>query len=249
MGSEWMTNNELSSQLNEAISLVKTGYRREAHQRFQALAAQYPHVAQIWLWIATTSEDANERIDALRQVLRLDPTNEKARFALFQATGETSEGSAVDLPANAEAIPPPPPATQSMSTGAMVEMTIIAVLVIAALVMAMVVYSSVVSPRLFPTPTWTPTRTPIPPTPTVPTRTPTPTYTPGGPTITPLGYITLPPSWTPRALNVVPPTRTPVDTLVPPATATERPTRQPSATFTAFPTKTVFPTDTPVSQP
>lgn len=245
-----MTANDLAGGLSAAIAVLKSGDRVAAREQLLALAQTYPQSEQVWLWLATASASPDERTAALRTVLGINPANDKARAALAQLTGETLRPIPGVAPAEMTLStftgdqPGETASAPSRSPG-VAEIGLLALIAVAAVVVVMLLYATVISPRLFPTATYTPTRTPIPPTPTVPTATLTPSFTPGGPTITPLGQ-ELPPTWTAAPLNVLPPTRTPADTLPPPPTSTPRPSRTPSVTFTPPPTRTPFPTDTPL---
>lgn len=251
-----MSANDLTVRLNEAVALIKAGQVAQGRAILLLLVQQYPTSDALWLWLATTSTDAAERIAALRQVLALNPHNEKARTALTQLTGEM--------------VPPPPPLITSAAdpvivnpalattignpatpliTAKRIEQALLVIAGILAVGLGVLFTGDVVMPRLFPSATPTASNTPRPtitPTPTVPTPTNTPTYTPGGPTLTPPGP-TLPPTWTPSPRVTATPrlTSTPRDTLPPPPSSTPRPTLEPTLTFTPFPTKTPFPTDTP----
>ncbi|MBM4460683.1 MAG: DNRLRE domain-containing protein, partial [Chloroflexi bacterium] len=96
-----------------------------------------------------------------------------------------------------------------------------------------------------PSPSSTPSHTPLPPTPTVtptPTRTPTPMVTP---TPTPVASATFTPSRSPTPTATVMPTPTATVTPTPTPTLTLTPTRTPTLTATATPMPTSTPTSTP----
>jgi hypothetical protein len=254
-----MSANDLTVRLNEAIALIKAGQSAQARAILLLLVQQYPTSEAAWLWLATASADVKERVAALRQVLALNPYNEKARAALAQLTGEDlpAPPPRVVVPSSAEVAAPPVtpvpsaapglPAAPSKLNGKLFEQVLLVVMVIIAVGLGVLFTGDVVLPRLFPSATPTPSITPLPTrtlTPTLPTPTNTPSFTPGGPTITPPGP-TLPPTWTPRASITPRLTATPRDTLPPLPPPTQRPTREPTPSFTPFPTRTPFPTDTP----
>jgi hypothetical protein len=249
-----MSANDLTIRLNEAIALIKAGQTAQGRAILLLLVQQYPTSDALWLWLATTSTDPAERIAALRQVLAINPYNEKARTALTQLTGETLPPPLPVPVATPEIVIPTASAAPSqpakpLITAKQIEQGLIVAAGILAVILGVLFTGDVVMPRLFPSATPTASNTPRPtitPTPTVPTPTNTATYTPGGPTLTPPGP-TLPPTWTPRpAVSVTPRlTATPRDTLPPPPSTTPRPTLEPTLTTTPFPTKTPFPTDTP----
>lgn len=212
-----MSQSDLTTRLNQAINLVNAGRRAEAREILLDLSRQYPQLEQVWMWLATASDDTQERAEYLRQVLNINPYNDKARAALSRLTGQ--------------AIPPPSASrsgsaanSTSFSTRRL-ESWLIAILALIIIVLIVVALAAGLPTLLTPRPTATAT-------PTVPTATATPTLrytytpsiTPGGPTLTPYIPPTLPPTWTAS------PTEKATGTFTPSNTPTA------SMTFTASPT-------------
>src|SRR5258706_7770232 len=83
-----MSQSDLADRLNQAITLVRAGRRDEARAILIPLSQQYPNLEQVWLWLATASEDTQERITYLRRVLDINPNNDRARQAYARLTGE-----------------------------------------------------------------------------------------------------------------------------------------------------------------
>src|SRR5258708_569332 len=212
-----MSQADLNRRLSEAIAFIQSGNRAEAYTLLLSLSQEFPHVEQVWLWLASAADDPTERIEYLRRVLSINANNQKARIALSRLTGEVPA-----IPEEVASAAPRRFNTRSMVTIGM-----------AALILFILVRSALVTNITLPTPIPTRTRTPS------RTFTPSITYTasvtPGGPTFTQVGFQTLPPSWTPE------PSPTPSNTLTPSVTLT------PSQTFTAPPSATPWPTVTPRS--
>ncbi len=212
-----MSQPDLANRLNEAINLINTGRRAEARAILLDLSQRYPDVEQVWLWLASSTEDTGERITYLRRVLAINPRNDKARTALTRLSGEAppplpNRGSAP------RSTPPAPSGPSAKSIEGGLIGILLAVIVIIIVVIGTVTVATLLQPR--PTATFTPTLTRT----LIPTATLTPTITPGGPTLTPVVGATLPPSWTPQPSMTLPPTRT----LAP--SWTPRPSNTPSQT-------------------
>src|SRR5579872_3286085 len=84
-----MSQSDLTNRLNEAIRLVKAGQRPEARAILLGLSQQYPDLEQVWMWLATATDDTADRAQYLRRVLTINPRNDKARTALNRLTGES----------------------------------------------------------------------------------------------------------------------------------------------------------------
>ncbi|MEP7286617.1 MAG: hypothetical protein ABI947_12715 [Chloroflexota bacterium] len=239
-----MSQADLANRLNEAIALINAGRREEARAILLPLSQQYPNLEQVWMWLATATDDTDERVTYLQRVLSLNPRNEKARSAYTRLTGKTPS-----TPDSAK------PTTASSVSARTIESWLIALLGIAALVTVMLLISAVVGPLLAPKPTET--LTPTSSMTFTPSITYTPSITPGGPTLTPFTNSTLPPSWTPSDTLTPVPTNThlPTSTPLPSITATLR--LQDRASYTPIPTITpggptltdIPRTDTPVPTP
>lgn len=208
--------------LQQAIELAQRGERTQARTLLLALVSENPHLELAWMWLATVATSPQERINALRQVLEINPTNDTARNAL-EKLGETvpeSSSTEIEVKASRALLRSLTP----LEIGAFIAVVAVLMLVLLGL-MFQFGSEEVALPTSTTTPTPTATST------TLPTITPTPfpSNTPG-PSPTPL---VLPPTWTPEPSITVRPTRTLAPTLTP------RPTR------TAFPTLTAIFIDEP----
>jgi hypothetical protein len=222
-----MSQSDLANRLNQAISLINAGQRAEGRALLFELSKEYPEVEQIWLWLATTTEDTEQRIESLRRVLAINPRNEKARSALTRLTGEAPPP-----------IPEAPPAASPGSPMRTLESALIAILGLALIVGLVILVSGVTTNLLTPRPTatFTPSRTFT----ASATFTRTFTITPGGPTLTPFVGRTLIPTWSPEPTFTRQPTRPPVTrSITPSPTTTQTVVLLPSWTF--FPTRTAIP--------
>src|SRR5689334_12849597 len=201
-----MSQPDLADRLNQAIDLVRAGRREEARAILLPLSQQYPNLEQVWLWLATASEDTQERITYLRRVLDINPRNERARQAYTRLTGEAPAGRSSSGRA-------------AGASGRGIDAWLVAILALVAIIAVILVISAIAAPLLNPPPP--PTHIPT----TIPSRTPkvtgptsTPSITPGGPTLTPFVTGTLPPlwtatdTWTPAPTNTRRPTSTPLPT-------------------------------------
>ncbi len=79
--------NELTQQ---GITALKSGDRAGAHQLFTAALKQNPDDAVAWLWMTGVLNSDSERIQCLRQVLRIDPGNQAALRGLAQIQARQS---------------------------------------------------------------------------------------------------------------------------------------------------------------
>lgn len=75
---------QVSQRLQQAVALIQAGRQAEGRAALQSIVTQHPRVWQAWLWLASVSTNQQERIEALQQVISLNPTNEQARTALTQ---------------------------------------------------------------------------------------------------------------------------------------------------------------------
>jgi hypothetical protein len=223
-----MSQPDLASRLNQAISLINAGQRAEGRALLFELSKEYPEVEQIWLWLATTTEDTDQRVENLRRVLAINPRNEKARSALTRLTGEA---------------PPPIPETPSVaprpgSPMRTLETALIAVLGLAVIIGLVILVSGVTTNLLTPraTASFTTSNTFS----LSSTFIRTFSITPCGPTLTPIAGRTLLPSWTPEATITRQPTRPPITrSITPTPTPTQTVFRGP--TWTPYPTRTEIP--------
>ncbi len=230
-------------QLREAIALAQSGQREAARSLLLELTAAHPNLELAWMWLASVTDEPNERVAILRRVLELNPANDKARAALSRLVADNPEPeiesappAAPEPPVESPVAPIPSPPNRS---GIETALTIVAIVI--AVIVIVLIGLNVLGGRLFAQPTATLTLAPT----FTPTFTPaislTPSITPGGPTFTPFIQDTLPPTWTPAPTDTPPPTFTPLptDTELPSATATPTtaiPTLGSSATPTLTPT-------------
>lgn len=103
--------NELTQR---GINALKANDRASARKLLAAALQQDPNDATAWLWLAAVMETPDQRIDCLRQVLKIDPNNQAAIKGLAALGAPVSAAPAaeeqfVDLPP-ASSAPPPVPA-------------------------------------------------------------------------------------------------------------------------------------------
>lgn len=205
--------------LEQAIHLAQSGQRSQARELLQQVIEKDPHQAIAWLWLANVADSREARINALQEVLRLDPGNNTARTALEKLGIEI--GTIVE---EGGAPPSPPSSGPFLSQN---ELFIIAVVAIVAVIaiLSVIVVREVTEEDPTSTPTMTATATS--------SNTPTPT-------------ITLTPSmtFTPPPIRTLPPSFTPTHTYTPSITPTDWPTRTPRPTRTPY----IPPTPTPDSR-
>ena len=70
--------------LQQGISAYKTGKRDEARRKFTDFIRQDPDSERAWGWMSNVCNTDEERIHCLKQVVRINPKNEKARQLLDQ---------------------------------------------------------------------------------------------------------------------------------------------------------------------
>src|SRR5215831_3116297 len=123
-----MAQSDPVNRLNEAIALINAGQRAEARTILLDLSERYPTMELAWLWLASVTEDTEERIGYLRKVLSINPNNDKARAALTRLTG-------TELPAPPQAATSPAPEDGPISaptSGGTLERTLVLLLGIVA---------------------------------------------------------------------------------------------------------------------
>jgi tetratricopeptide (TPR) repeat protein len=64
--------------LQQGVIAYKAGKRDEARKIFIALVKQEPNNELAWGWMYSVANDDKERIDCMKQVVRINPKNEKA---------------------------------------------------------------------------------------------------------------------------------------------------------------------------
>lgn len=72
--------------IQQGIKLYRDGKRDEARKIFIAIVRQSPDNERAWGWMYDTSNVDKDRIYCLRQMLRINPKNEKAKQLLNQLT-------------------------------------------------------------------------------------------------------------------------------------------------------------------
>ncbi len=88
--------------LQEAIAALKAGQRKRARAILAHLLRQDPRNEEAWLWLSGAVERDSERLLCLRQVLAINPDNERARQGV-----ELLLSKGVTLPTLAPAEPAP----------------------------------------------------------------------------------------------------------------------------------------------
>jgi len=79
--------------LQQGITMYKAGRMNEARKIFITLVKQSPDNERAWGWMYDVSNVDKERIYCLRQMLRINPKNEKAKHLLNQLTAPSSPAS------------------------------------------------------------------------------------------------------------------------------------------------------------
>ena len=74
--------------LQQGITAYKAGKRDEARKIFIALVKQSPNNERAWGWMYAVANDDKERIYCMKQALRINPSNEKAKQILDSLTGQ-----------------------------------------------------------------------------------------------------------------------------------------------------------------
>jgi hypothetical protein len=77
-----MHGDEVQQHLEEGIAAVKAGDRRSARRLLGQVANEDPDNLAAWLYLATVLDDDEQRINCLRQVLRIEPGHAEARRLL-----------------------------------------------------------------------------------------------------------------------------------------------------------------------
>lgn len=74
----------MSDLTSQGIAALKSGDRVAARRLLAAALQQNPNDTQAWLWLSGLVEKDQERVDCLRQVLRIDPNHPAAGRGLAQ---------------------------------------------------------------------------------------------------------------------------------------------------------------------
>ena len=64
--------------LQQGITAYKAGKRNEARKMFLTVVKQSPGSERAWGWLYDTSNNDQERIYCLKQMLQINPSNKKA---------------------------------------------------------------------------------------------------------------------------------------------------------------------------
>lgn len=91
--------------LREAVAAAKAGNKAQARQLLRQASVHNPNNELVWLWRASLSESPKEATFYLGEVLRVNPTNQKAVAWLERCKG------GVNSPEGAKVATPPPPST------------------------------------------------------------------------------------------------------------------------------------------
>ncbi len=104
--------------LQQGITAYKAGKRDEARNIFITLVEQTPDSEHAWEWMYNVCNTDKGRIHCLKQIIRINPKNEKANQLLAKFT--KTDFSAKQFPQSAPIIkqssPQPAPTTKSEST-------------------------------------------------------------------------------------------------------------------------------------
>jgi tetratricopeptide (TPR) repeat protein len=74
--------------LQQGITAYKAGKRDEARKIFITIVKQSPDSQSAWAWLYDVSNNDQERIQCLKQIVRINPNNEKAKQKLDSFTGQ-----------------------------------------------------------------------------------------------------------------------------------------------------------------
>ncbi|MCZ7538320.1 MAG: tetratricopeptide repeat protein [Anaerolineae bacterium] len=100
----------MSSLLHQAVEHAQAGRRDEARRLLQEYLQTSPDNEVAWLWLASVAADQAEYQRALREVLRVNPSNQQARALLdqFQQQYGPRPPAARRCPRPKHSAPPPP---------------------------------------------------------------------------------------------------------------------------------------------
>ena len=100
--------------LQQGITAYRAGKRDEARKLFTTLVEQNPDSERAWEWMYNVCSTDNERIHCLKQIIRINPKNEKANqlFAKFTKT----DFSAKSVPIIKQSASQPAQTAKSKST-------------------------------------------------------------------------------------------------------------------------------------
>jgi hypothetical protein len=75
--------------LQQGITAYQTGKRDDSRKLFIAAIHQNPNDESAWGWMYNVCDNDKERIDCLKQVLRINPSNEKANRLFNKLSGRS----------------------------------------------------------------------------------------------------------------------------------------------------------------
>lgn len=76
--SQSLSPSDITNLLHGGVAAAKSGEKELARSLFMKVAALDSNNESAWLWLASVSEQANERMEYLQKVLSLNPSNERA---------------------------------------------------------------------------------------------------------------------------------------------------------------------------
>lgn len=107
-----MTTGGSNELMQEGIRQVREGRTAEAYNAFRQVVSREPDNEFAWIWISVTSDNRDEKRDALNQALRVNPNSQRAREALRMLDAEESKAgvaAATFAPVPAAYASPTPP--------------------------------------------------------------------------------------------------------------------------------------------
>jgi len=103
----------MTTLLQQAIDLAKSGNREEAEVLLQRVVAEQPDNEVAWMWLSGVSRDKSVKLDALKKALSLNPDNALAKRGLIRFEESSEAVMPSDTPSAGA-----PPTTGSPSEGA-----------------------------------------------------------------------------------------------------------------------------------
>lgn len=88
----------MKASLEDGVKAYKAGKRNEARKIFIASVKEYPDNAYAWGWMYQVSETDQERIYALRKILRIKPDDTQAKLLLEQLLPSSRKSSPSESP-------------------------------------------------------------------------------------------------------------------------------------------------------
>ena len=77
--------------LQQGITLFQAGKRDDSRKLFASAIQKNPNDESAWGWMYNVCDNDKERIDCLKQVLRINPKNEKANRLFNKLTGNQAK--------------------------------------------------------------------------------------------------------------------------------------------------------------